>query len=429
MLMCKYRNEIVEKINSLCLYGCEEIKCGDVLYYTIRMEEEHGIFQLIKQVIILLKSFLFDTNNYELCGDANTLFFFGSSSARRDMYSKFIKLKAAVHNRLYINPFGKYKIRRHTLRNIGSLRISLYWSTQLKDILTNPVERLRQINILYRAYCDYKSFLDYEKRNNLHITKLVTLCDLQATESYFTQMFNRDSKLTISLQHGTYSSVDNPYEFRGIKSKIFLADGYFSKDEAKIAGISEKCKVIPVGLLTSIGVKKQERPDKYGNHTIGLALEAESRREDNIKSIEFMAQFCKNHNKRLVLRFHPTSPIDNYKPILKKYGIVDYCSKEVSVKDFAKMIDIGITRYSTMLLDLLDLWIPTFLYVSEGQLQNTYKNYTMLNFSNERELSNLIENINENTVSELISNSRQYFICAGDTLHNYQEVLGQYGIS
>ena len=53
----------------------------------------------------------------------------------------------------------------------------------------------------------------------------------------------------------------------------------------------------------------------------------------------------------------------------------------------------------------------------------------MLNFGNEQELSDLIENINENTVSELISNSRQYFVCGGDALHNYQEALGRYDIS
>lgn len=429
MLTCKYRNEIVNKINNLSLYGCEDIKCGDVLYYTICMEDEHGIFRLMKKVMILLKSFLFDTNNYELFGSANVLLFFGASSSRRDMYSKFSKLEAVIDNRLCINPFGKYKLRRHILKNIGGLRIPLRWSTQLKPIIANHIERFRQISILYRAYCDYKSFLDYEKNNNLQITKLITLCDLQATESYFTQMFNKDSKLTISLQHGTYSSVDNPYEFRGIKSKIFLADGHFSQDEAKIAGISENCKVIPVGLLTSIGVREQERPDKYGNYTIGVALEAESRREDNIKTIEFMAGFCKKYNKKLVLRFHPTSSIDNYNLILEKYGIMDYCSTEISVKDFAKMIDIAITRYSTMLVDLLNLWVPTFLYFLEGQLQNTYRNYTMLNFGNEQELSDLIENINENTVSELISNSRQYFVCGGDALHNYQEALGRYDIS
>ena len=82
-----------------------------------------------------------------------------------------------------------------------------------------------------------------------------------------------------------------------------------------------------------------------------------------------------------------------------------------------------------MLVDLLNLWVPTFLYFLEGQLQNTYRNYTMLNFGNEQELSDLIENINENTVSELISNSRQYFVCGGDALHNYQEALGRYDIS
>ncbi len=145
-------------------------------------------------------------------------------------------------------------------------------------------------------------------------------------------------------------------------------------------------------------------------------------------SIEFMVQYCKAHSKKLILRFHPTSTIDSYNLILKKYNIVDYCSTEISIRDYAKMIDIGITRYSTMLLDLLELWVPTFLYVTEEQIYNTYKNYTLLNFSNEAELSNLIENVNESTVSEMISNSRKYFICEGDAMLNYQKVLEQYDI-
>lgn len=428
MLTGGKKNEIIEKINQLSLYRCEEIKCGDVLYYTIRMGNGHSIFRLMQQVMILIKTSLFDTNNYELCGNANTLFLFGFSVSRSDMYKKLNKLETVIHNRLSINPFGKYKLRRHIFRNILSLRIPLRWSTQLKDIITSPVERLKHVGMLYRAYCDYNSFLDYERKNNLRVSKLITLCDLHVSESYFTQMFNKTGMLTISLQHGTYSSVDDPHEFRGIKSKVFLVDGNFAKDEAMIAGISKNCKVIPVGLLASIGVNRLEKPEQYGNHIIGLALEAESCREDNIESIKFMAQFCKRHNKKLLIRFHPTSSIDSYITILKKYDIVDYCSTETSVKDFAKIIDIGITRYSTMLLDLLELWTPTFLYVSEGQLQNTYKNYKMLNFCNEKELSDLIDNINENTVSKMISDSRRYFICEGEALHNYQKVLGQYDI-
>ena len=345
----EYKSEIVKKINKLSLYDCEEMKCGDVLHYTICAENKHGIFELIKQLIILIKIAFFDTNNYELCGNANVLFLFGFSVSRKDMYIKFNKLEAVIHNRLSINPFGKYKLRRYIFRNIKGLRIPLRWSTQLKDIITNPVERLKQISMLYRVYCDYNSFLDYERRNNLQVSKLVTLCDLHVTESFFTQKFNNIDKFTISLQHGTYSSVDNPYEFQGIKSKAFLVDGNFTKDEAKTAGIGKNCKVIPVGLLTSIGVNRQKRPDKYDNHTIGLALEAEECREDNINSIEFMVQYCKAHSKKLILRFHPTSTIDSYNLILKKYNIVDYCSTEISIRDYAKMIDIGITRYSTML--------------------------------------------------------------------------------
>ncbi len=76
----------------------------------------------------------------------------------------------------------------------------------------------------------------YVRKNNIAVRLLMTYCDVMPVDSYFTQKFNNDNKMTITLQHGTFNINNNSWGYLGSRSTYFLAESQAAKDTAIEAG-------------------------------------------------------------------------------------------------------------------------------------------------------------------------------------------------
>ena len=141
--------------------------------------------------------------------------------------------------------------------------------------------------------------------------------------------------------------------------------------------------MIPVGLPSSIN----EVFDRKGKldlvEKIGVIPEGESCFKDNVELILFVQEYCKKNNKRLLLKLHPTSNIDNYRDILDASICEAVYGKEIRILDFAKKIDIAIIRNSTGLLEMIEQMVPAFVFYSDQQELDVFKYVDSIRFKSE----------------------------------------------
>lgn len=418
-------------LNRAKLYGCQDILCGDALHYPITYYEANKGNKRTPfiQFLRIVKISLFKHYDIKRKGTPKTLFLASISyGGRTDLCEGLSKVTAYENNYLYMEPYRAIKI---SMKGIKELAKPFIWNFQLRKILKKRRFRWYCIAELYQASFDYALFRTICRKKKYTIKNLVCLCDVHCVDSFFTQKFNAKGMTTVTLQHGTMVANANTWAFTGSKSRYFLAQGDFTVDEGKIAGYPAAGNMIPVGLISYVGQEEKCMPKVHSIKTIGVVMNGEDGehcKETNIAIIKLINEYRKKYQRKVIVKFHPTSSITDYEKYmegdLRKYC---YC-KEITMLDFIHMSDAAVVWGSTGMIEMLKSWKPVMTIQTRETADDIYKNVELPRFRNEDELEAMLEEFGDAKSLTKLSRLRDYFCTSGNTTKNYINTLKRIGI-
>ena len=429
MIDLKIVEDLKNKLNSVKLYGCDNVKCGDVLYYPLILRKSLIItwLEYLKLLFRIIIALLYTSYNITSIGKPNSIFLISRTTKRKDLALNFFKAISFLQNRLDCIHSNKKRII--CFSSFSYIPYLILWEKSLKKVIPDFKLRLFIIKSLFEIFIDYNYIMNQIKRLNIKVTNLITLCDVHATDSFFVQKFNSENIRTITLQHGTYSSQINNWVFRGSHSKVCFYIGQFTVDEAqKVINIDDKT-IMKVGPMSYINYITYNKPNVLYNKKIGLILDGEIIRKDNIAMLTFIEKFCKKHKLQVIAKFHPTSNVQTYKEYLDSNTFREVYSNDISLLDFFKKVDVVIVGISTVFMESLLSWKPTFIYYNKNQIFNYYKNVTnKVKFETEEQLEKLLEHIKTPEFIGELEYLRNYMCASGDIKENYKKAFNQLGI-
>lgn len=415
---------LIKNINSIILDECDGIYCGDLLYYILKGKTECSDFKdLLSAIKMILYTIWFDDVDIDCFGDGSSLFLFSNSyRGRVDHLNNFNSIVSLFQNRIYMKP-GKKRIHYHT----GYYRIICKWNGKLKGVILSRGLRLYIISCILKAYSDFDFFKQYIYERKFIVSSLVTFCDVHAIDSFFTQKFNQEGLNTVTLQHGVFTSVTNYWPFVGSRSKFFLASNQFSIDEAR--KLDYKNKMIVAGIYSYVGKEEIQMKKIKEIKVIGVFLDAEIYRDDNIKTINIIADYNRKYGKKIKIKFHPVSKIDSYDKFIERIPRVECIGKEKTVIDFCKEVDVIIVRNSTTLIEALQFGIPSYIIHNDDQTDDMYKNVDSLKFTSAEDLHELIDRQDLDQIKKQMRGGQEYFCVDGNITNNYKNIFHKLGIN
>ena len=416
---------IVDIVNNVNLGGIfSGLKLGDCLYYCIK-GLDGAAPSLMMSFARIIKRTALQYYSFEEQGSADTLFLFSESyGLRNDHLETFDRITGLAASKLVMKPAGRKKVRLLNLTNLSS---AFALNKKLKPVIEDKRLRWFAVQNLHTISEAFEEYVSYCKKRKIDCSKLASYVDVHAVDSFFTQKFNAERKLTVTMQHGTYSTTSNngPWPFLGSHSDVFFANSKFAFDEARRAGYNTD-RIRIVGLPSYIGEKRVEKPQSFSATSLGLFLDGGSFLSSDRILLENVQSCCKRMGVKLLVKLHPASDKKDYVDIIDKDVVEKFYSSEISVFDFLDMIDVAVVHGSTTLLECLRAWVPTFVF--EESTGDIYYNAKLLKVHSGAELEERIKKINSKSSIEEIAEAREYFCGSGNEKDNYLKELHKLGI-
>lgn len=380
--------------------------------------------QVIKAFIKCAYYAVFTCCEFRHVGTPKTLSLFSNSfSGRADHRKAFDNVAGLIDNQLIVTPLK----RKLNLSHINDLFLPIIWTHQMRKTSASLSQRLvLSCGSLLRAYYDYNDVEKYMRKNKIDIKYFVTYCDVMPIDCYFTQKFSSKGVNTVTLQHGTFSTSSDTWAYLGSKSTYFLAESQAVIDSAMKIGY--KGNMIAVGSPHIIGSQNTCKPDIFKTETLGIIMNTDLIPiEENISMIKTVQDYCKSHEKKLLLKYHPVNNHDTYSKIIDANFVKTY-GTEISAEQFGEMIDVAIISASTVFNTMLMKWKPVLLFVREGHDIGTFKGTDEIKFSSDEQLVERVALIETSEYKQLMEKYRNYFLCSGKYEDNYRNAFKKIGI-
>ncbi len=416
-------NSIEERINLKVFKGCEGLLIGDVIHYNCA--KKLGLKAGMSFLFSIIKRAIFTHYDITVKGVPKTICLMsGYCASRSDHRKAFLDVVSLIDN-CVIFQAKKPTLNLSFFFEIFKIRD---WNKQLKCEIKDIGSRFLCLRIIFDAYLDYIYFEKMQKENSWEIDKIVTFCDVHPVECFFTQKFNEQNKITVTLQHGIFSLAIDPWAYIKSKSKYMLTDSQHSVDSAKSVGY--KNIAIPVGSMHCINNKIVARPTQFKNDVIGIIMNSNmTPKEDNIRMVNIVQEFCKKYKKRALIKYHPNNNIEDYKSIIDT-DVTEECEKTMNVVDFLNEIDVAVVCDSTVFTTALYNWIPVVLFYREGFDVKKYLNSEEVKFSSLTQFERLITMITDNQpFFDIMERYREYYLSKGDIKENYRNAFKEIGIN
>ena len=171
--------------------------------------------------------------------------------------------------------------------------------------------------------------------------------------------------------------------------------------------------MIPAGLIGSIGnPKKQIERKRFDVKTIGLLLDSSESHELNIEFAKFVNEYCSRYGYDLYVKLHPTEERfkEKYKYLFSENNCKGIWAKDISLGGFSEKIDLAVVRYSTCLIEMLELGVPAFSFYSRSSNRDMYINCGLdIRFSDDTTLTHLIDKVNSMDYYKEFIQCRNFF--------------------
>lgn len=257
------------------------------------------------------------------------------------------------------------------LRNVFKIgkAFQLFWRFKKRN-----VEHPLYSAILVAQFTEFKTLFE-EVIKSHNYKACVTFCDAHGVENIFTQLANKNGMKTATLQHGQYRILPKEYEnhdievYENLTSDYLMAWGKVTQNEFAKVGI-EKDRIILAGAIKEFSMNKKIVDHKKLG-VFGVILCGNVYEKTNLAMIELANKIAKRYNMKYILRMHPKNNADYY---------INKCDKEFLEKgirsienyEYAAMVDFSILHMTGVLVELLSINSPMFIY-SDEQMADIYK--------------------------------------------------------
>lgn len=407
-------------LNQKTFFLLKNIYIGDMLHYPLNeyRRKIYSVKSFLKFFAILIYRTIFQCNEICVEGNGEHIFFLSECDARKDQYDNFNNIFSAVDN--YTRIMYRKRVGIH-FELVLIVPLFFVWFCQCNSILKNVRQSLECASYIFIAFINYIEIKSYVCLSKINIKTVTTCNDVSPSGSLIVQFFNNENVLTATLQHGIFSYACNDWMLRGSHSKIYLAANQFTMYEA--SEIPHRNIIIPVGMTYSIRKKTIEPPCTYKNDIICVFLDGENWYESNIEMIRFVQEYCIKNNKYMYIKLHPMSYAakDKYMKIADKRVLKKILCDEYSLNELIQYVDIAIVRNSTVLIQMLEYWIPSFIFCSELQSVDVYKNAEEeFRIRKESDLQIKVENILLPEFKDKMNTHRKNFYIE-DAFKNYKK--------
>lgn len=99
--------------------------------------------------------------------------------------------------------------------------------------------------------------------------------------------------------------------------------------------------------------------------TIGIILNGAACDDINEKMIVFLQEYAKRNEKKIVVKLHPSNDYKKLKNIVDN-TVTKVYGKEISISQFADLIDVVIVSNSNVFYEMLFLYKPLLVYAVEA---------------------------------------------------------------
>lgn len=418
----KEMNKRKEKLNEISFDGMEDIQAGDVLHYLLDVNPstKSGIMSIVRMI---LRISLCSSYDFEVVGIPKTIALCSNSyRGRMDHKKAFDSVIALLNNYVKIS-FSTYRIDLSGGKHLFKV---LSWNRQIRKVIPNFGKRMLFLSELFRAYVDYKYFESLCKKFDWQIDNLITYCDVMPVDCFFTQAFNLEQKKTITLHHGFFNKETNAWAYLGSKSKYFLADSMAAVKDAKSIGYEGNMQA--VGSPHYLGQRDYKMPSQFNTETVGVVMNSSMQPlEDNVGMILEVQDYCKKHQKKMILKYHPSNNSEDYAKYIDTDITITY-GREISIEQFGDMVDVAVVSASTVFTAMLKQWVPAFLYVRKDYDPNLFSGTDSLKFSTSDEFENLVSKIDKEDYKRELLKIREFFLASGDFKQNYKDVFREIGV-
>ncbi len=413
------------RLNSMHFRGCDNILMGDVLHYS-NVDTSYGFFKKMILILKLIKkTFLLPRVEVYSRGELRTICLYAIGANYRDDHEKaFDNVVGLLDDYAAI----KFQSLHISLKYIKYIKFLYFWNKEMKKGIVEFGKRIHILNHMYEVFLRYKYIKNKFPNLFEKAEYLLSFCDVHPMDCFLVQKFNFEQRTTVTLQHGAFSLVIDPWAYSGSKSKYMLMDSPHSVDSAKSVGY--KNNAIPVGSMHCINNKIIEKPTQFKTDVIGVIMNSNmTPKEDNIGMINIVQEFCKKYKKRILIKYHPNNNPEDYKSIIDS-SVVEECKRTTTIEEFLNKVDVIVVCDSTVFTTSLFNWIPTILFYRDGFDVNKYLNSDEVKFSSLVQMENLITRISDDrSFFCLMERYREYYLSKGDIKENYRKAFKEIGMS
>lgn len=421
--MKDYSKKLIEHLNNYQFYDCKDVLMGDVLYYVIRDCEDVTLKSAIKAVVSSLVIML--SNNYEgNCKGTNIdtcAIYTMSCGYRKDHVDAYNDVIDVVENRLKIN-ISKRKL---SFKNLKLLPYFFRWINDLKNVGVKFNQRLYLANAMLQAQQSYNTVMDFVKSKSVNLKNLIVWCDVMSDDSFIVQKLNARNVKTVTLCHANFNIIDNSWAYKGAHSDVFILHSTQAKNNAKKAGCQSNLLI--AGDPHNISKPQNSYVKIEDIKTIGIILNGALCDDINEKMIVFLQEYAKQSSKKVVIKLHPSNDYEKLKNVIDN-GITKVYGKEISISQFADLIDVAIVSNSNVFYEMLFLYKPLLVYAVEEDY-HLCDDYSSLKFKDLDEFMYLIVNIPTNNYKKYYVKCRDFYISSGGIRDNYARCFKEIGIS
>lgn len=413
------------KLNTIYLSGFGNVKVGDILYYSINMES--GFIKGIKHLLCLgYKEACKTIYDIEKHGNGETIALLSAScTGRKDHYNAFSNATGIAKNRISVKP----GVPKWCFFGVRYLKKLPRWNRELKNVEADFGTRMFYLRILFQVYVDYCYIMRNIKKMTIKPKYFVSWCDVMPVDSYFVQRLNNEGIITVTLQHGMFSLLTNPWPIRGAKSNYFLTQCQQTADE--LDSVYYPGKAIVVGSPHQFSQLEITCKGSYAKEIFGVFMNTSSVKElDEQNRIMFITvqDYCKKKNKKLIIKYHPTNNPENYDRLIDYNVVLNAYKEEIGVNQFLEMIDVAVSGNSTTFTTALAADKPSLLFFRKHKDVCIYRNTVDIQFETVNELEKIVERIDEKFVDRM-KELNSYFNVKGKISVNYAEVYKMIGIN
>ncbi len=392
-----YEKEI-EYFNESHFLGLNDIKCGDVLFFTLNVFNNDSKNSNFRSLARIIKSMFVSCISVTRYNDCQIGFLYSNAYGnRKDFEDWFCKVYDLASSRIIIMSGKRLRVRWfYDWANI------MQWYTIFRKVFV-PTEAFYYSSILYKYYSDYLDIIHQVVKNKVKL--MVTLCDAHSIDSMVTQYCNNHGIKTATLEHGfmTASPV-----LSLSKSDYFLGYGQCILENALSVGMNEK-KFIKVGMPQLIGTVIPKELIINSDKIIGIVCNGSSFSDEDVEMMKIAIEFADKHKYKIYVKLHPGSDIKEYPGELVEY-IDKIYSTDISAIEFARLVQFSIISSSSLFIEYLLHMYPVLHYPSKI---GTYNKEKWCEVNNSTELSEKI--------GYILNNSIEYYKIAYDALKYYTE--------